>query len=347
MKAEATSRIGIIGFGRAGYVHLQASELVPGSRVTAVADPAATARERAEKLGLRAYASPGEMIENEDLQGVCVCSPPGSHAEVTIGALKRGMHVLCEKPLALNVWDALRMQQAATNHDRALLLATKFRYAPGLRAAREVLESGRIGDPLAFDISFCSMVDMSGRWNSNPVLAGGGVIMDNGVHAIDIAAFLFGAVTQVQATAWRPQQKLQVEDSATICMRTAGDVVGRADVSWSVETGRDSYVTVYGSDGALEVGWVTCRLRMAGEAWRDLGGGYDKVDCHRRMHADFANVLRTDGRDSHAWLYNSASLQTVSAIEAAYRSLSSGQWEWVGVDISRLGESEKRAEIGV
>lgn len=334
-------RIGIIGLGRAGMVHLDSWKLVEEAELVAVSDPSLAARRTARDLGIRAYAKPEVMFEEERLDAVTIATPPTDHAELAIAALERGIHVLCEKPLALTTWDALSMLQTASRKKRQLLLATKFRHVPELATARDMIAKGTLGVPVAFEVSFCSPVDMSKRWNSNRRRAGGGVIIDNGCHAFDIVSYLFGSVTRVQTTLHRPLQKIQVEDGATIQIAATDGVIGKIDVSWSLSTGRNSYVKVHGTKGTIEVGWQETRVKMLGEDWKTVGKNYDKIDAHTRMHRSFLRAAETDGA-APAWISPVECLRTVAAVEAAYRSIHSGGWERVDMKGLRTRRSGAR-----
>jgi predicted dehydrogenase len=231
------------------------------------------------------------------------------------------------------------MLRVATRMRRHLLLATKFRHVPDLRRVRELIAEGRIGEPVAFEIDFSSMVDMSRRWNSRRAIAGGGVVIDNGCHAFDIVAFLFGTVSRVHATRLKPLQAIAVEDSATVLVAAGQGLIGRIDLSWSLATGRETYVTVYGSEGTIEVGWRGSRLRPAGKPPEVIGPGYDKGDAHRRMLTAFRDVVRGEGPP---WISPGECLRTVAAVEAAYLSLRSGGW--VTVDMMGMRDSRRQKE---
>jgi predicted dehydrogenase len=322
-------RIGIVGLGRAGNVHLEAWQLVPGVEVVAACDPSSAACDRATANGLHGYADLAAMLRGEQLDAVAICTPPANHAEVATACFEHGLHVLCEKPLALNTREALRMLQTAARKQRHLILATKFRHVPEVILARDMIRAGEIGEPLAFEVSFCAPVDMSQRWNSQRHHSGGGVLIDNGCHAIDLVAFLFGPVSRVQATLLKPLQRLEVEDSVTIQMEAGDGVIGRADVSWSLSIGRESYLVVHGSRGTIEVGWSASRIKPPGQDWRAIGGGYDKIAAHRRMATCFADVVVNGGE---RWISALECLQNVAVVDAAYRSMQSGGWEWVAVE---------------
>jgi predicted dehydrogenase len=321
-------RVGIIGLGRAGAVHLEACTSVPGMQVVSVCDPSPGARGSALAAGIAAYVDVARMLEKERLDAVSICAPPADHAKLATTCLDRGLHVLCEKPLAITSADALDMLDAARRNGRRLLVASKFRHVPELALAREMVRSGQLGEPLAVAISFCSAVDMSGRWNAQRRRSGGGVIIDNGCHAFDIIYFLFGSVTRVHATRLKSVQQLSVEDSAVVHVRTGNGVIGSADLSWSFATGRDTYLVVHGSCGTVELGWQSSRVKLAGESWREIGGPYDKLEAHRRMHAAFMGSI-TNG--TQPWISASECVGVVATVEAAYRSLRTGAEERVEV----------------
>src|SRR5260221_121825 len=111
-------RIGIIGLGRAGSVHCAAGTSTPGMDVAAVCDPYPEVRGAAARAGIAAYADVTCMLDAERLDAVIICTPPAHHAAIAIECLDRGLHVLCEKPLAPRTWDVLRMFEAARRNHR-------------------------------------------------------------------------------------------------------------------------------------------------------------------------------------------------------------------------------------
>jgi len=331
-------RVGIIGFGRAGRVHLDAWRAVAGVDVAAVSDPSPAVVSAARQEGLQAVRESCELLAMPDLDAVSICAPPVEHAPLSIAALERGLHVLCEKPLAIRRPAALRMMQAATRRGRQLLLATKFRHVPDLLVARELVAGGVIGEPLAFEIDFSSRVDMAGRWNARRSVSGGGVIIDNGCHAFDIVGFLFGAVRSVRATRLKAAQPLAVEDSATVMVEVGDGLIGRMDLSWSHATQRETYLMIHGTEGSIDVGWRQSRLRLIGQEPRALHVGlYDRHASHVAMMNAFVAVV---SGTRCPWISPGECLRTVAAIEASYHSLRSGGW--VPVDTLDGGEIPMR-----
>jgi predicted dehydrogenase len=321
-------RLGIIGLGRAGLVHLEASTAVSGVEVAAVYDPAPEARRAAAAAGIESYADLSHMLDTARLDAVTICAPPADHAPLVLDCLERGLHVLCEKPLATTTHDAVEMFDSARRRRRALFVASKFRHVPEVILARELIDSGELGEPVSFAVSFCSAVDMAGRWNADRARAGGGVIIDNGCHAFDIVHFLFGSVTRVHGIQLKPVQRLAVEDSATVRVWAGEGVIGNVDLSWSWSTGHDTYLVVQGTRGTVEVGWRRSRLRIDGHEWRDIGAPYSKIDAHRRMHARFLESVTAGGTP---WILPAECLSVAATVDAAYRSLRSGNWERIAL----------------
>jgi predicted dehydrogenase len=325
-------RIAIVGLGWAGRIYLDALRSLPDVEIAAVTDIAPAARAAATAAGLPAYAGVEEMLAAEAPVAVVLSTPPATHAAMAVECLRRGVHVLCEKPLALSTWDVLRMLQTANSVHRKLLVASKFRHVAEIQRARELLAAGDLGDPVAFEISFCSPVDMSRRWNAQPEVSGGGVIRDNGCHAFDIACYLFGNAHRVLATRLKSMQPVAVEDSATMQVWAGEDVIGRIDVSWSLTPARDSYLVVHGTRASLEIGWRSSRLHRPRQTPIDMGGAYDKLAAHRGMLACFVGAISDR---SEPWISAPECLQVVAAVDAAYRSLESGTTEWVSIQGNR------------
>jgi len=329
---NVVTQIAIVGLGRAGSIHLEALQTIPGARVAAVCDGHPEARVRAEAAGIPAFATLDAMLGNAELDGVVVCTPPSDHAEISTRCLSYGLHVLCEKPLALTTWDVLTMLQTANRAHRKVLVASKFRHVPEVSRARTLLAAGELGEPVSFEISFCSPVDMCERWNSQSARSGGGVIIDNGCHAFDVVSYLFGNIRRVHATRLKPLQAMAVEDSATLQVWAGDGVIGRVDLSWSLAPPRDSYLVVHGSRGSIEIGWQGARLKRVGQEWREIGGPYDKLGAHRAMNLRFVDSI---DNGTAPWISASECLQSVAAVDAAYRSLESGIAEWVAIQGTR------------
>src|SRR5262249_52378633 len=153
----------------------------------------------ANEIGARAYRSHTEMIANETLQGVSVCTLPSTHRDIVVDLLRSGIHVLCEKPFAISVEEGKEMLRTAQEHRALLLPAFKFRFFDEVQKAKELLDRNSLGKILTFRVMFGGFIDMTGTWYAQKKLAGGGVIIDNGPHALDIVRYLLGEIRSVNA----------------------------------------------------------------------------------------------------------------------------------------------------
>ena len=317
--------LAIIGCGRIAQAYLKIIEKIPSAKLTAVCDASApVAKSVGEQSKCRAYTDYKRMVDEEELDAVVICTPPNVHANISVYALERGVHVLCEKPLAIRLADASLMVQAARRHKVVLMMASKFRYVEDVVQAKGMLESGLIGKPVLFENIFCSRVDMTKRWNSNKKISGGGVLIDNGTHSIDIARFLLGPIVYVQAQFGPRVQDTAVEDTASIYLRNSAGVRGTVDLSWSINKEVDSYINLYGTEGTICIGWKQSKLKLyEKDKWEPFGHGYDKMKAFSNQIKRFLGCITREEKPIVSALDG---LESVRVIETAYWSSRVNKW---------------------
>jgi predicted dehydrogenase len=319
--------MGLIGAGRIAQSYVDVFGVLDDVTLVAVADPVAEAREKvASVAGCPAFADV-ESLAGVGLDGVLVCTPPATHVDVVRHFVDRGVPVLCEKPLAIHPERARRMIEHADGRGVLVTMASKFRYANDVAEAKRILESGAVGETILFENIFASRVPMGGRWNADPAVSGGGVLIDNGTHSVDIARFVLGPIAEVSAVEGKRVQGLAVEDTAQIFLRSVDGVMGTVDLSWSIDKAVDAYIGIYGSDGTIQIGWRTSRYRRAnvGE-WIEFGTGYDKIAA---MSAQVRNFCRAVTGDEDLLITADDAIASVDVVAAAYRSM--GRDHWVAV----------------
>jgi predicted dehydrogenase len=319
---------GLVGAGGIAQSYLQVFETLDGARITAVADVRGrAANELAEAVRGTAYPSHRALLEESDVDAVLVCTPPSTHADIVLQSIERGRHVMCEKPLAIDVSSARAMVRAADEAGVVFTMAAKFRFVEDVIRAKQIVAAGILGELIVLENLFASRIDMSRRWNSDPLISGGGVIIDNGTHSVDIVRYFLGPIVDVMAVEASRAQHLAVEDTATMLLRTDGGVLGSVDLSWSVDKATDAYLTLYGSQGTISVGWSGARYRQVGSPdFVEFGEGYDKVACMRRQVENFCAAIR--GEEELAISADDA-IASVAVIEAAYTAL--GENDWIAV----------------
>jgi predicted dehydrogenase len=311
---------GIVGTGRIAQAYAESFEESRFAQLVAVADvDLEKASALADRLECPAYDSYQAMIDGVRLDAAVVCTPPVTHHEICVGLLERGVHVLCEKPLCLDSKSAHEMVEAARRHNVMLTMASKFRYVEDVIRARGIVASGMIGEVVLIENAFTSRVDMRSRWNSDPKISGGGVLIDNGTHSVDLIRYFLGPLTEVHVEEGRRSQGLAVEETVRLCVRNRNRVPASIDLSWSIDKEWSSFLNIYGTQGTVSVGWKESKYRLASSRdWVVFGGGYDKVQAFRSQINNFAQAI---GCVKELLPTPEDALASVEVIEAAYRSL--------------------------
>ncbi len=240
-------RIGVIGLGM-GRSHLNGYKEHPQAELAAIADtdPERLAKVKAEFGIPAAYADAHEMLKKENLDIVSVVLPNKFHKEYTLAALAKGAHVLCEKPVAMNAKEAEDMIAAAKKADRRLMINFSYRFNPQSFAMKKLVESGELGH-----IYFARSIWLRrrgmpgfGGWFGQKALAGGGPLIDLGVHRLDLALWLMGypepewvmgtACSPIAAPLAAAQGKaFDVEDFAAAMIKFKNGTMLELEASWA------------------------------------------------------------------------------------------------------------------
>jgi len=293
-------RLGIIGMGYTGQQQLLAAAAVDGLEpvVATDADPGRLQRLPA---GVGAAATWEQILADGAVDAVTVCLPHTAHEEVVLAALAAGKHVLVEKPLAIDLAGAERLAAAAAAADRVVMVEMTHRFYPPMRAARALVESGRLGALYAVEDRIVQYVwpGLLPDWMFRRCEAGGGVALTNGVHMLDRMAWLCGQpLTFVAGRAGWSHGLGDIEDTAAMLLTLADGTPASLLASWALvpdgERGRpqapaaapggkgapvlrgamDDELTLYGAGGTLRV-W----------SWR--GWAFEPADGPRQEHAGY------------------------------------------------------------
>jgi predicted dehydrogenase len=318
-------RFGMVGAGAIAQVYAEVFKNWDAARLIAVADTRAqAAKALSERLGCQSYNGYQAMAKREKLDAVIICSPPVTHPEICLHFLERKVHVLCEKPLSIDVKNARLMVEAAQTFNVKLTMASKFRYIEDVIRAKSIVTSGILGEIVLFENAFTSRIDMSSRWNSDARISGGGVLIDNGTHSVDLMRYFLGPLAEVQVVEGKRVQGLAVEDTVRIFVRSISGVMGTVDLSWSINKELDSYINIYGSQGTVFVGWKESKYRQSSSPdWIVFGKGYDKFQAFRSQMMNFCKAIHGE----ETLLINADdALASVEVIEATYAALRHNQW---------------------
>jgi dTDP-4-amino-4,6-dideoxygalactose transaminase/predicted dehydrogenase len=321
VSANATKkiRIGIIGCGQMGEWHWDAYRKNPNVECVAFVD---TDRSRAERFVSKTpgniYTDYREMIKQEKLDGVSICTLPSTHHPIVMDLLNAGVHVLCEKPLAMSVDEARAMTQKANEKNLRLLTAFKFRFFDEVQEAKAILQKGSLGKILNFRVMIGGQTDMAGTWFVNKDLSGGGVVIDNGPHAFDLVRYLLGDIDSVRAQVGH-YQDLPVEDTAQLACRLKNGGTGTVDISWNLPTPSKNYCEIYGEEGTilLDFSGLTYKFKTWNE-WKVLPNKASNKEAFNRQIDHFINAIA--GTPASVTT-NEDGLKAQELIELAYKSL--------------------------
>lgn len=340
----STKRLGLIGAGGIGRAYLDALAGSALVEVTAIADDQPSAVAALEGAAdVQVYRSHRALLEDSVCDAVLVCTPPLSHAVICRDAISHGVPVLCEKPFGFDAAASRELVEDAEQRGVCVTMASKFRFVEDVVRAKRIIDAGLLGEIVLFENAFTSRVDMRDRWNADAAISGGGVLIDNGTHSVDIARFLIGPICRVHAVEGKRAQGLAVEDTAQLFVESASGVMGTIDLSWSLSKDRASYVEIHGTEGTVRVGWSSSRYRQASsDEWVEFGTGYDKHTALRDQVENFVAAL--DGREQLR-ITAADAIASVDVVQAAYASMGRDHWEPVVSELVDLTAVDRSAEL--
>ena len=275
-------RLGLIGCGTIGALRAQAIAQIPGFRLVAVADAdAARAHAVGNRVGAVVEADWRNLVHREDLDTVIVSTPPPLHAPMCIEALAAGRHVICEKPLARSPEEGRAIVEAAQRAGRLLATGFNYRFYPAIVKAREILDSGRIGelDHIRSYTGHPGGSEFTHPWVHEVDVMGGGALVDNGIHTIDLTRYFLGEVSEVKAfTTGNVWGFPGCEDNAFALLRSPVGKVATLQASWTEWRGYRWAIELYGTRGCVRASYPPMLTQAL---WVDRSGGARR----RRVHA--------------------------------------------------------------
>lgn len=276
-------RLGFLGTGWIGRHRLSAIATSGLADIVGVSDPAPEALTAA--LGTApgaAHARTLDALLEQRLDGLVIATPSAQHAAQAIAALERGVAVFCQKPLARTAAETRQVIAAAKRADRLLGVDLSYRCTEAMRVLRPVVQAGELGDVFAVDAVFHNAHGPDKAWARDPALAGGGCVIDLGIHMVDLALWTLGfpRVTKVSSRLYASGELLVpgradvAEDYATALLELDTGATVRLSCSWNLPAGQEAVIeaTFYGTEG--------------GASFRNVGGSfYDfTAELYRGTH---------------------------------------------------------------
>ena len=168
---------------------------------------------------------------------------------------------------------------------------------------------------------------MSKRWNSDVSISGGGVLIDNGTHSVDIIRFFLGGIDSILAVEAGSTQDLSVDENVKLLAKTKSGITASVDLTWGINKELPNFISVYGTGGTLHIGWRESKYKLnSSPDWTVFGSGYDKVASFKGKIENFSKALRGE---EDLLIKPADALASVQVIEAAYKSLNQNLWQTV------------------
>jgi predicted dehydrogenase len=290
-------RIGVSGLGNIGRRHLATLDSLPDFEVVAAADPVADAG--AVRPGLSLFADFDEMVETAGLDAVIVCTPSWLHGPQGAAAARRGLHVVTEKPMAIDLDGADDLLTACGEHDVRLAVLHQYRFHAPAVQLRGMLEDGTLGDLVCLTITQNWRRDPayyqgSGSWRGTWAGDGGGALMNQGSHGVDLARWLAGPIASVAAqTTNVAHHAIETEDTVCASMQFVGGGLGTLQVTTAAARNEPLTVQVLGTKGTAVLAGST--LTLDGEDVDDrMRTAPDKDRPHRMQFEAIASSLAAE-----------------------------------------------------
>jgi predicted dehydrogenase len=335
-------KVGLLGGGNISDTHARAARAIPGVEIAAIYG---SNRDKAGRLaqayGGAVYDDIERFLDHRPLDIVAIGSPSGLHADQAIAAIRRGIHVLSEKPLDVTTAKVDAVIAAADRGGVKVGVFFQDRLKPDIAAMKSMIVSGQLGKPIfaAGHVRWYRPPEYytTSRWRGTRALDGGGALMNQAIHTVDVLQWLFGPVVRVGGRTATLLHSIQTEDTAAAVLEFESGALGIIEATTSSYPGYARRVDVSGSEGTLILEGdklVATDLRARGtqastvpaEPPPENAASATVSDSvpHQRIFEDFIHAIRDnavpvcDAREARP---------SVAIIEAIYRSAESGKFE--------------------
>ncbi|MCQ2432922.1 MAG: Gfo/Idh/MocA family oxidoreductase [Clostridia bacterium] len=250
------TKFGIVGTGTIAAFHAKAIRSLPRACLYGAADADELRAEQFAKEHIcRAYPDFDAMLSDPELDAVCICTPSGLHPEQAARALRAGKHVVLEKPMALDTASAAMLAEEAEESGSRLTVVSQLRFTDSARYARQLLSEDAFGrlSMVCLSMNYWRSPEYyaANPWRGTRRFDGGGALMNQGIHGIDLLQFLLGPARVISASANTVTHKIEVED--TLCALVSFDcgAMGTITASTCAYPGFDRRLEIFGDRGHL------------------------------------------------------------------------------------------------
>ena len=247
---------GIVGGGAIATFHADAINDLDDANLVGLFDPnPENAKAFSEKYGIKAYGSYSEMLEDAGIDAVCICTPSGFHAENAMDALNSSKHVVLEKPMAFTAEEADKIIETCKKSKCILSVISQLRFSDDIRYVKKLVEENAFGT-----VSFCDLYMKywrnedyysSSPWKGTLAMDGGGALMNQGIHGVDIVLYIMGEAKLLHGKVKTMYHKIETEDTAVALVEFKNGAMGVIEGSTCSFPGYERKIEIMGSTGSV------------------------------------------------------------------------------------------------
>ena len=249
-------RFAILGCGMIASYHADAINDIENAILVGAFDLNKESLEKfCNKYSVKAFSSLNEMLESENVDTVCICLPSGLHCENAVLCAEHKKHIVIEKPIALDNEQCDRIIKSADENGVMATVISQLRYSGSVNAVKEAVDDGKFGKIVLCDISMkyyrSAEYYSSSNWKGTFKMDGGGALMNQGIHGIDLLQHIMGPVVSVQAYAKTLLHNIEAEDTLVAALEYKNGAVGTVQATTSVYPGFQRKISVCGTEGSV------------------------------------------------------------------------------------------------
>lgn len=324
---------GVLGCGGIADFHAEAIENTDYAALTGAADNKFEyAKKFADKRNIKAYESYEDMLNDENIDAVCICTPSGCHADNAIAALKAKKHVVLEKPMAITLTDAEKIIDECQNSGCLLTVISQIRFSEDIRRVKALVEENAFGKIVFADLYMkywrSAEYYSKSQWKGTKKFDGGGALMNQGIHGIDILLYIMGDAKIISSRIKTAYHNIEVEDAAIAMVEFENGAFGTIEGSTCTYPGFERKIEIMGTEGCailrenkLEKLVVKGETLIDGVAENALNTASDPFAMSSDLHAmQIRNFVGSIHGDEKIFVDCYDGLKAVKLIEEIYKN---------------------------
>jgi len=330
-------KFGILGCGFISGIHADAIKNIPGAVIAGAFDVHTPSKDAFCKAhGVRAFESSEEMLLS-DADAICICLPSGLHFDAAMECIRHKKHIVLEKPMALTSKQAENIICAAEENGVNVTVISQLRYSPAVKEVKRMIDDGKLGTitlgNAIMEYRRSPEYYQNSSWRGTWEMDGGGALMNQGIHGVDILQYLMGKVVSVFAYAKTLVHNIETEDTLTAVLEYENGAIGSVVATTSVAPGYKRNIEICGSKGSLKLCEDTIAVcdvegeehhRFPGKRTSHAEahpGGIDS-SLHAEQLRDFISCVK---KGVSPWISGKEGKKAVDIICAIYESAQTGK----------------------